>query len=401
MKTMTFFNRVAFIAIFQLCFQMGISAQGWGCISLPANGLSGVDCGVLTTTTGKLTVETWVSGAGILACNLDGPQNGFTINYNGWSEITSAGGGNDWFQLNLTNQNNTYTIWEHVAVVFDATSKTFYVNGVKISSLPITTPFVSSTDIDLFLDHNTWVSTSGSQMKYSDFRIWNTARTADEILANFQSHVPATSPGLLINYSFDEQQGNTTKNLVQPTNVANSGLLMNTGSVQYEWGHIGQVPTNLVVTDKTATSFKLSWDGGLDNTWDVEIDDPDGGGSIDSPITNSDSIIDLTASSYTVKVRATYPILTEWSAPTIINLTTGIIKNLDYNSTLTNQNGMITINNLEGANDIKIYNVSGTLVKQFKSTESNYKINATNLMPGLYLFKVNNVIKQKVFKVAI
>lgn len=400
MKTKTLFIRVAFIAIFQLFFQMGISAQGWGCLSLPG-GTSGVDCGLITTTTGKLTLETWVSGTGNLACNLDGPQNGFLIGYGGWSVITTAGGGNDYFQTSLTNQNDTWTIWEHIAVVFDGTSKTLYVNGVEFLSQPFPTPFVSSPATDLFFGHNTWDANSGSQMKFSDFRVWNTARTADEILANFQSHVPATSPGLLINYSFDEQQGNSTKNLVNPTLEANSGLLMSAESVQYEWGGIGVVPTNLVVTDKTATSFKLSWDGGFDNTWDVEIDDPDGGGLIDTPITKSDSVTDLTASSYTVKVRATYPIVSEWSVPMIIDMTTGIEKNQVYNSTITNQNGMITINNLEGANDIMIYNVSGTLVKQFKSTESNYKINATNLMQGLYLFKVKNDVKQKTFKVAI
>jgi len=145
----------------------------------------------------------------------------------------------------------------------------------------------------------------------------------------------------------------------------------------------------------------LSWDAGLDNSWDVQIDDPDGGGLVDSKTTNSDSITDLTASSYTVKVRATYPLTSEWSAPMIINLTTGIDENLIYNSTIINQKGMISINNLEDANEIKIYSISGSLVKQFRSTESNYKVDATAWMPGLYLFKVNNDKKQKVFKVVI
>jgi len=85
----------------------------------------------------------------------------------------------------------------------------------------------------------------------------------------------------------------------------------------------------------------------------------------------------------------------------IVNLTTGIDENLIYNSTIINQKGMISINNLEDANEINIYSISGSLVKQFRSTESNYKIDATAWMPGLYLFKVNNDKKQKVFKVVI
>ena len=189
--------------------------------------------------------------------------------------------------------------------------------------------------------------------------------------------------------------------MANPTNPEYVGTVMDPGNVVYTWGRIGVVPTNLTVTNKTASGFKLTWNGGLDNSWDVQIDDPNGGGLVDSKTTNSDSISDLTASSYTVKVRTTYPLTSEWSAPLVVNLTTGIAENQVYNSILINQKGMISINNLEDANDIKVYNVSGTLIKQFKSIESNYKMDATAWTPGLYLFKVNNEKKQKVFKVII
>jgi len=400
MKKLTFLNRFAIIAIFQVCFLINTSAQGWGCILLPGTGLSGIDCGMLKNTTGKFTLETWIAGGAFVASNLDNSKNGFDFKYNSWSQINSQGV-SAWYASALDNQNSAYDVWEHVALVFDGTSAIFYINGVEKGNMPLAKPFVSSTLKDLLIGHNNYSLTSGSKVKYSDFRIWSTARTQDEIVANYQSHVPATSPGLVINYRFEEQTGNSTANLANPASEEYIGTLMDPQNVMYSWGKIGLIPKNLVVTNKSAKGFKLSWDAGLDNSWDVQIDDPDGGGLVDSKTTNSDSITDLTASSYTVKVRTTYPLISEWSTPIIINLTTGIDENLIYNSTIINQKGMISINNLEDANEIKIYSISGSLVKQFRSTESNYKIDATAWMPGLYLFKVNNDKKQKVFKVVI
>jgi len=400
MKKITFLNRFAIIAILQVSFLINTSAQGWGCISLPGTGLSGIDCGMLKNTTGKFTLETWIAGGAFVASNLDNSKNGFDFKYNSWSQINSQGV-SAWYASALDNQNSAYDVWEHVALVFDGTSAIFYINGVEKGNMPLAKPFVSSALKDLLIGRNNYSLTSGSKVKYSDFRIWSTARTQDEIAANYQSHVPATSPGLVINYRFEEQTGNSTANLANPTSEEYTGTLMDPQNVVYSWGKMGLIPKNLVVTNKSAKGFKLSWDAGLDNSWDVQIDDPDGGGLVNSKTTNSDSITDLTASSYTVKVRTTYPLTSEWSAPMIINLTTGIEENQIYNSTIINQNGMISINNLEDANEIKIYSISGTFVKQFRSTESNYKIDATTLMPGLYLFKVNNDKKQKVFKVII
>ena len=405
MKKLTFINRFAIIAIFQVFFLMNTSAQGWGCILLPGDGLSGIDCGMLVNTTGNLTLETWISGGAFVASNLDNSKNGFDFKYNSFSQINSNGL-SVWIKSAIDNQNAAYDIWEHVAIVFDGTTATYYVNGEEKGNMPFAKPFVSSSLKDLLIGRNNYNLASGSKVKYSDFRIWNTARTQDEIIANYQSHVPATSPGLVINYTFNEQTGFTTSNVANPTSEQYLGTFMdpapaNPLGVVYTWGHIGMVPTNLVVTNKTANGFKLQWDGGLDNSWDVQIDDPDGGGLVDSRTTNSDSIVDLTATSYTVKVRTTYPLTSEWSAPLVVNLTTGIENHLAYNLNISNQKGMISINGLEGVNDIMIYSVSGTLFQQFKSNESNYKINTTNLKPGLYLFKVNNDLKSKVFKVVI
>lgn len=400
MKRLTFLNRIAIIAILQVCFLVNALAQGWGCILLPGGGLSGIDCGMLKNTTGTFTLETWISGGAFVASNLDNSKNGFDFKYNASTQINSQGV-SVWITSAIDNQNAAYDVWEHVALVFDGTSAIFYVNGEEKGSMPFAKPFVSSTIKDLLMGRNNYNLSSGTKVKYADFRIWSTARTQDEILANYQSHVPANSPGLVINYTFDEQTGTSITNLANPTSEEYLGMLMDPQNVAYTWGHIGVVPTNLTATSITSNSFKLSWNGGLDNGWDVELTDPDGGGLLDSKTTSSDSITDLTASSYTVRVRTTYPIQSDWSAPISVNLTTGIDKNEVYNSTLVNQNGRISINNLEGVNDIRIYNVSGSLVKQFKSTESNYKIDATGWTPGLYLFKVNNDSKGKVFKIVI
>ncbi|MDD4992136.1 MAG: T9SS type A sorting domain-containing protein [Paludibacter sp.] len=399
MKKLTFLNRIAIIAIFHVCFLMGISAQGWGYISLPGTGLSGIDCGKLDISTGVITVEAWVMGKeGALASSLDDPQNGFHWNLGEWWGSVNYGGSEKW--LDFKRPANSITTWQHLAMVIDGTAVIVYGNGVEAYRVDYTMPFTTSTINDLMIGRNNWSLTSGAVLKIADFRVWNTVRTADEILSNYQSHVDPTSPGLVLNYTFNEQTGDHTANLVDA--AKNTGILNDVANVVYGWGKIGVIPTNLATTNKTSNGFDLSWeDSGLDSQWEIQLDDPDGGGVVLQNSEKTATITDLTSTSYTAKVRTISPVPSDWSAPFTVSLTTGLESNQYSNATTINNNGLISINNLEGANDIKVYNVSGSLVKQLNSAESNCKIDATNWAKGMYLIKVNNNNKGKVFKVSI
>jgi len=103
--------------------------------------------------------------------------------------------------------------WIHVAAVYNASGSTnaermkIYINGVSATltysgTVPSTT-FVSSTPALLGSEATTPSSNICFNGKLNDFRIWNTARTATEILATVNQSVSSASSGLVSEYKLD------------------------------------------------------------------------------------------------------------------------------------------------------------------------------------------------------
>lgn len=95
--------------------------------------------------------------------------------------------------------------WTHIAVVADATTLTFYINGVldrqvTSASAPLTTdtsPVYIASDVDY--DVRPWAA-------IDEVRIWNVARSQSDIQAAMNAHITVPQPGLVAAYQFE---GNT------------------------------------------------------------------------------------------------------------------------------------------------------------------------------------------------
>src|SRR5690606_25366108 len=64
----------------------------------------------------------------------------------------------------------------------------------------------------------TFPGSGSSSAQWSEFRIWNSARTASHIEDNFSSRLTGSESNLVLYYNFDMPNGSTTVTDLSPTN---------------------------------------------------------------------------------------------------------------------------------------------------------------------------------------
>ncbi|HEV7453929.1 MAG TPA: LamG-like jellyroll fold domain-containing protein, partial [Candidatus Saccharimonadales bacterium] len=109
--------------------------------------------------------------------------------------------------------NKTY----HVAMTYDGATLKFYRNGFLLSQVPATGTLFQNNHATQVGLYDATVHNTQFIGYVNEVRIWNTVRTQAQLQANMNSSLPApaTQPGLLAYYTFDNllnKQGNTTWN---------------------------------------------------------------------------------------------------------------------------------------------------------------------------------------------
>ncbi|MFD0894568.1 DUF1080 domain-containing protein [Luteolibacter ambystomatis] len=147
---------------------------------------------------GPFTVETWIR----LAPGIDnrdgllGALNGPGMNFHDARLRVFAGS-----DVAIANRRVEPNLWTHCAVTRDTEGRVkIYLDGEldQDKGKPLTEPLKG-----LRIGGTTTTATSGAD--YYEFRIWNTARSADEIRANYQTDMAGMkSPGLVLRLSGDD-----------------------------------------------------------------------------------------------------------------------------------------------------------------------------------------------------
>ncbi len=169
----------------------------------------------------NFTVEFWVnmSNIGTILSNAEAtdnntpPESGYTLRLEGDRTMQFViGDGESWQTLNSTNTVAADT-WTHVAAVYTGTQMRLYLNGVPNGEKTITTPMMASPQELYFGDDATWPGRRISG-KMSDVRLWNVARTQEEIEANINNFLTSTPTGLVANWKLDEGEGTVINDVV-------------------------------------------------------------------------------------------------------------------------------------------------------------------------------------------
>jgi len=103
-------------------------------------------------------------------------------------------------------------VWTHVALVFNYGTCSFYINGEFVhSSSGVNVYPRSSTSALLGTLTNGWAGFNGS---LDEFRIWNVARTQEEIAADMSHNTLCNDNGLLAYFPFDENSGTAVSSTI-------------------------------------------------------------------------------------------------------------------------------------------------------------------------------------------
>ncbi len=183
--------------------------------------------------------------------------------------------------------------WHHIAGTFDGTSSKLFLDGTLISEKAASGGGLDTNDNPLMIGS---VRTNGYYVDgaVDEVRIWNIARSADQIRQNMYRELEGNEAGLVAYYDFNESVGTT---LYDKTANNNNGTF--SGAVWME--SEAMKPVNITITDVTTTGLTASWtEGDSTDTFDLQIDDNT---AFTSPINitaNLDSNADSAIYSYNI-----------------------------------------------------------------------------------------------------
>lgn len=159
--------------------------------------------------TAELTIEAW-----ILVEALDKPWQAIVTKGDAWSltryqetsqlafrtqrgqEIHDVAG-NTPLELNR---------WYHVAAVFDGSQKRLYLNGVLDASAPLPET-MEANDSPVVIGANAAQGNRAFRGRIDSVRLWSSARTDEQIAANFDRDLRGSEAGLLGDWRFNETSG--------------------------------------------------------------------------------------------------------------------------------------------------------------------------------------------------
>lgn len=178
----------------------------------------------------SLTFEAWINPS-----VLNGWNNIIT-DYNGAYHkvlLRIRNSNNIQFVVNSTFLNSSYAIplntWTHVAAVYDGANMYVYANGSLVASQPAVISLPTSTD-----QFNIGSRVGGSEYftgNIDDVRVWNIARTAEQIAGAMNCELQGNESGLVAYYQFnqgtDQVDNSGVTTLTDATANANNGTLAN------------------------------------------------------------------------------------------------------------------------------------------------------------------------------
>lgn len=111
----------------------------------------------------------------------------------------------------------TYT-WTHVAVTINGDTARIYVNGSLVATNPsfVYNPSMLGATINNWIGKSAYIADNYFKGRIDEVRLWNVARTAEEINAHMHTPLSGTETGLMVYHKFDQgivqgsNPGNTT-----------------------------------------------------------------------------------------------------------------------------------------------------------------------------------------------
>ena len=207
-----FSSCASFLFLAFMCFFFSIFAQN--SISTEGFGQKWININDLDIPGSQITIEAFVRRQNSSNMNIVSKHDGTAdCNYlfrpNSFQISTTDG-----FEFVLNPISLTNNIWYHVAGTYDGQAIKYYVNGCLVSETPHTGSLITNDWAAAIGNRSNWPNgPEHFRGKIDEVRIWNVARTQEQINLNMNSIVsPLTEPNLQAYYRFDNDYINIQGN---------------------------------------------------------------------------------------------------------------------------------------------------------------------------------------------
>ena len=176
-------------------------------------------------------------------------------------------GSNTRFDWLATNASITQDVWNHIALVKQASVFNVYVNGALEFTFP------APANVNIVGPYNIGLVDNYFGGLIDEVRFWSTPRTASEITANMNTTLTGTETGLVNYYNFNQgiRNGDNTSinSFIDQTSAHNGGIFRNIdlsgNSSNFVAGYFAQIQsTSTIVPTGTTLQLSHSLTGG---TW--------------------------------------------------------------------------------------------------------------------------------------
>lgn len=281
------------------------------------------------------TIEAWIKPSSIAARGIVGWGNWGEYNQTNAFRLTNTGLVNYWWSNDLdVTYAFTLNTWYHVACSYDGTTRKIYVDGVVVGQDTPTGHNVPNAN-----NFRIGSTSSGEYFNggIDEVRIWNVARTPEQIFGSRNCELQGTDTGLVAYYKFNQ-------GFDAGDNAGVTTLNATTGS-------------NGTLTNFALSSATSNWLAG-------------------SPVTTGNTCTTLSTVGFNVN------------------------SNFKIYPNPTQNEVTIEINNLNEAK-LEVFDINGRLLQKQTLNTAQNKVNVNDLPAGMYLFKVTSVegtATQKVVK---
>ncbi|WP_163325437.1 LamG-like jellyroll fold domain-containing protein [Draconibacterium mangrovi] len=231
-----------------------------------------IDCGTFDEyVSGDFTIETrmyidsW-AGNYILAdesWNAASGSVGFAFRFNSNGNVEVNVGTGEWEAVTSTGNQLETGKWQHVAVSVSTNNEVkIFVDGILVGNGTLSKPMIAS-GTHVFMGEGSAWKNRRLDGKLSDFRIWNTARTAEEINLNKDIQLNGNEDGLVANWLLNEGQGDSIIDLTSQHNLKRGA-----GTEWVQKDNI-QVDGSLKILESGKDSVLLSVAGEVITDWSV------------------------------------------------------------------------------------------------------------------------------------
>lgn len=202
--------------IFFSCATLVLHAQN--SINTSGAGLRWVSVGDIDVSGNQITVEaifrksTAANTTNLVSKHTDPATCNYLLRPNSFQMATTNG-----FYVCVNTQPTATNVWYHAAATYDGTTIKYYLNGCLVNSLAASGNLITTDLIaGIGMQSANPLATENFRGNIDEVRIWNVARTEQEIQLNMNFLLSTTQPGLLAYYKFDNNylniQGNTLFN---------------------------------------------------------------------------------------------------------------------------------------------------------------------------------------------